>query len=88
MCSHHLEVALLTVVLHQETVCVSNPDCRVQLWLLQEAFTYPHGLTGALIIQPGHINTLNHCKKCIFLPVEEAIDVEISLNKNEVDEKE
>lgn len=37
--SHHLEVALLTVVLHQETKCISNPDSRVQLRLLQQSFT-------------------------------------------------
>lgn len=32
---YHLEVALLAVVFHHEAIRVSNPDSRVQLWLVQ-----------------------------------------------------
>lgn len=61
--SHHLEVALLAVMFYQEAVCVSDPDSRVQLWLLQQGFAQPHRLARILWIQPAENQALNSLVK-------------------------
>lgn len=49
--SHHFEIALLTVVIHQKAKYISNPDCRVQVGFLQQGFTQPDCLRRILCIQ-------------------------------------
>lgn len=51
--SYHLKVSLLTVMFHQETVGISNPDCRVQFRFLQQSFTDLHSLSRIVFIQPS-----------------------------------
>lgn len=49
--SYHIEIALLTVVIHQKAKYISNPDCRVQVWLFQQGFAQPDCLRRILCIQ-------------------------------------
>ncbi|KAG9349897.1 hypothetical protein JZ751_026250 [Albula glossodonta] len=48
--THHLEAALLTVMLHQEAVGISNTHSRIQICLLQQGVTQPHSLSRIFLI--------------------------------------
>ncbi len=55
--TYQLKVAMMTVVLHQEPVRISNTHRRVQILLFQQSLAHTHRFHWILLMHPTHTHT-------------------------------